>query len=90
MPADAPARVRELFAGAQRPHCVTFTSSSTVQNFVAAAGGRSLAEIHVVTIGPVTTKTAKDLGIQVTAQAEVYTIDGLLDAVIRVIHSTGA
>jgi uroporphyrinogen III methyltransferase/synthase len=64
-----------------RPDCVTFTSSSTVQNFVAAAGAESLRGIRVVSIGPVTTRTARDLGIDVSAQARQFTIDGLVEAV---------
>jgi uroporphyrinogen III methyltransferase/synthase len=61
---------------------ITFTSSSTVKNFVAAAGAESLAAAKVVTIGPVTTQTARDLGLTVAAQAEVYTTEGLVQALL--------
>ena len=64
--------------------CVTFTSSSTVQNFVALAGQESLAGVPVASIGPITTRTARDLGIEVTAEAREFTIDGLVEAVRRV------
>ena len=82
VPEGAAARVREVFR--RRPDCVTFTSSSTVRNFVEAAGAETLRGVPVATIGPVTTATARELGIEVTAQAQVFTIDGLLEAVLKV------
>jgi uroporphyrinogen III methyltransferase/synthase len=60
---------------------ITFTSSSTVRNFAAAVGCENLSEASkckVVCIGPVTAKTAEELGIRVSAAADVYTIDGLV------------
>jgi uroporphyrinogen III methyltransferase / synthase len=62
------------------PHFLTFTSSSTVQNFVAAAGKTS---IPAISIGPVTTATAKSLGIAVARQASEYTIDGVVRAILE-------
>ena len=82
VPEGATARVREVFR--RRPDWVTFTSSSTVRNFVEAAGAETLRGVPVATIGPVTTATARELGIEVTAQAQVFTIDGLLEAVLKV------
>jgi uroporphyrinogen III methyltransferase/synthase len=60
---------------------VTFTSSSTVTNLVAAAEGRPLPPV-VAAIGPVTAATARDHGLSVTVEAEVHTIDGLVDALL--------
>ena len=80
VPESAAAQVRELLAA--KPHCITFTSSSTVQNFVAVAGGAALQGVDVVSIGPVTTKTARGLGIGITAEAKVFTVDGLVEAVL--------
>ncbi len=68
----------------RKPDCVTFTSSSTVRNFAEAAGAEILRGVAVATIGPVTTATARELGIEVTAQASVFTMDGLLEAVLAV------
>jgi uroporphyrinogen III methyltransferase/synthase len=67
---------------AMKPHCITFTSSSTVQNFVSVAGASALQGVDVVSIGPITTGTARGLGIQVTAEAKVFTVEGLVDAVL--------
>lgn len=66
---------------------VTFTSSSTVENWVAAFGADTLPST-VACIGPVTADTARRLGVRVDLVAEVHTIDGLVDAIIDH-HSTG-
>ena len=60
---------------------VTFTSSSTVTNLLAAAGGRPLPPV-VAAIGPVTAATARAHGLGVDVEAEVHTIDGLVDALL--------
>jgi uroporphyrinogen III methyltransferase/synthase len=61
-----------------------------VRNFVAAAGTEKLAGVRVVSIGPVTSETAKSLGVEVAAQARVYTMDGLVEAVLGLCYSAGA
>ena len=81
MPDDAPARAAEVFA--HKPDWITFTSSSTVQNFVAAAGAAALEGVKVASIGPVASKTARGLGIEVTVEAASFTIDGLVEAILR-------
>ncbi len=81
MPEDAADRVRRALNC--RPHWITFTSSSTAQNFAAAAGGGPLGGIRVASIGPITTETARGLGIEVTAQAKPYTVDGLVQAILE-------
>jgi uroporphyrinogen III methyltransferase/synthase len=81
MPDDAPARAAEVFT--HKPDWITFTSSSTVQNFVSAAGAGVLEGVKVASIGPVTSKTARELGIQVTVEAAPFTIDGLVEAILR-------
>ncbi len=53
-----------------------------MQNLVAVAGATPLAGIPVVSIGPVTTRTARGLGIEVTAEAKVFTVEGLVEAVL--------
>jgi uroporphyrinogen III methyltransferase/synthase len=69
-----------------RIDCVTFTASSTVENFVAAFGreeaARLLAGTRVVCIGPITSDTARGHGIRVDAEAAEYTIPGLVRAVV--------
>lgn len=77
--------IREMFEKG-RLHMVTFTSSSTVRNFVASIGtdrlGDLLKGVGTACIGPVTADTARELGLRVDAVADEYTIDGLI-AVIK-------
>lgn len=72
---------------------VTFTSSSTVQGYVNCLAGRSPATVlkdsHVVCIGPVTAATAEKLGLPLSAVAEKYTIDGLLDLLRQLFTGDG-
>ncbi len=82
IPEEARDRAREIFTAAHQPDCITFTSSSTVQNFIAAAGVEQLNRIRVVTIGPITSATARSLGLEVHAEANPYTIDGLVNALV--------
>ncbi|MDF2523144.1 MAG: uroporphyrinogen-III C-methyltransferase [Clostridiales bacterium] len=66
---------------------ITFTSSSTVRNFVSILGRENLnklSDIKIVCIGPVTKQTAKELGLNVTAVADVYTIDGLVNKLLEI------
>ena len=66
--------------------CVTFTASSTVENFVRAfdepLAGRLLSRTRVACIGPITSETARRQGIGVDVEAGEYTIAGLVDAVV--------
>ena len=87
-PDDAKRAAAEIFDEAHRPHWITFTSSSTVQNFVAVAGAAALAGVRVASIGPVTSATARKLGIEVTVEASVFTVDGLVDAILRALYSS--
>lgn len=65
---------------------ITFTSSSTVTNFVELLQGTSwqdlVADIKIACIGPITEKTAIEAGIKPHIVAKEYTIAGLLDAII--------
>jgi uroporphyrinogen-III synthase len=63
---------------------ITFTSSSTVRNFLALTKGRDYGEPLVACIGPVTADTARESGLRVDVVAEEYTIEGLLDALERI------
>ena len=65
--------------------CVTFTASSTVENFARAFGGEAaqlLSGTWVACIGPITARTARDHGLRVDAEAEEYTIGGLVEATL--------
>ena len=65
--------------------CVTFTASSTVENFVGAFGADEAARLlegtRVACIGPITAGTARKHGLRVDVEAREYTIPGLIEAV---------
>lgn len=66
-------------------HAVTFTSSSTVRNFLQLLDGdRSLLEgVKLYSIGPVTSNTARELGLNIHREALKYTIKGLVQALVE-------
>ncbi|MGE5308687.1 MAG: uroporphyrinogen-III C-methyltransferase [Deltaproteobacteria bacterium] len=61
---------------------VTFTSSSCVQGFVKVFGKKRRAGHIFASIGPVTSKTARENGIKIAIEAKQYTLDGLTDAIV--------
>jgi uroporphyrinogen III methyltransferase/synthase len=65
---------------------VTFTSSSTVINFVGLLQGQRLGElldgIGVACIGPITKKTVEEMGGRADVVSEEFTITGLVDAIV--------
>ena len=61
---------------------VTFTASSTVEQFVDAFGVDDMPPV-VACIGPVTAATAKEGGLTVDVIADEHTILGLVDALVR-------
>ncbi|MDQ3545217.1 MAG: uroporphyrinogen-III C-methyltransferase [Verrucomicrobiota bacterium] len=61
---------------------ITFTSSSTVENFL-ALGLPWPAGMEVASIGPITSKTARDRGLTIGVQATRHDIPGLVEAIRR-------
>lgn len=60
---------------------VTFTSSSTVKNFVAAYGVDVMKKIPSAAIGPITARTLENFGVTPAVVAKKFTIDGLVEAI---------
>ena len=60
---------------------VTFTSSSTVENFIASYGVEVLKKIPCAAIGSITAQTLKNFGVEVAVIAEEFTIAGLVEAI---------
>jgi uroporphyrinogen-III synthase len=90
VPESSRVRIRELLEdGSRRPNLITFTSSSTVRNFVALVGSsigkqegtNLLRDIDLASIGPVTSATLRELGLRVDIEAKEYTIPGLIEAI---------
>jgi uroporphyrinogen III methyltransferase / synthase len=67
---------------------VTFTSSSTVRNFVEVFGGRDavrplVAQVVIACIGPITARTAEEHGLTVTVMPAENTVPALAEAIVR-------
>ncbi|NLM52728.1 MAG: uroporphyrinogen-III C-methyltransferase [Firmicutes bacterium] len=77
--------LREMLA-AGKIHYLTFTSSSAVRNFVETIGPEKikalLSGVKLISIGPVTSATARSLGLPVDLEAKEYTIDGIMKVLI--------
>ena len=61
---------------------LTFTSSSTVRNFAEIAGDLPWQTIPVICIGPITAETLREYGVEPAAEAEEFTIEGLVQTII--------
>jgi uroporphyrinogen III methyltransferase/synthase len=71
------ARRRLLEEGAD---LITFTSSSTVENFL-ALGVPWPKGMRVASIGPITSKTARDHGLKIDIEARRHDVEGLVEAI---------
>jgi len=78
----------EALAGAATAHAVTFTSSSTVTNYLAVAGDIPVPPV-VACIGPITADTARAAGLTVDVVAAEHTIEGLVTALIETFGADG-
>jgi uroporphyrinogen III methyltransferase / synthase len=80
-------QLRRLFND-RKINVVTFTSSSTVDNFLYMLNAADrqelqnlLAGVYIAAIGPITARTVQQAGLQVHIQPETYTIPGLVERV---------
>jgi uroporphyrinogen III methyltransferase/synthase len=80
IPADAADRIAKLRA---KPTWIAFTSGSTVKNWLALAGRESLDGVRIASIGPATSDVIRKHGLTIDAEADPFTIDGLIDAITR-------
>jgi len=91
VPQSSRKRLRAVLKSVKkRPNVITFTSSSTVKNFVALLGKdrrrldqiKQLEGVNLASIGPVTSSTLRGLGLRVDIEAREYTIPGLIKAIV--------
>lgn len=93
---DSPVAYRNVFPDRLPPEmlfalekrsvdCITFTSSSTVQNLAAMLGEEFMLDILkgvvVASIGPITSKSCRELGLKVDIEPEESTLEALTEAV---------
>ena len=75
---------------------LTFTSSSTVKNFVTLLDlnpdelQKLMSGVAVATIGPITAKTAENYGLKPDVQPAEYTIPGLVESIVTFFTSQPA
>lgn len=85
-----PGIIEELEA--RRIHCATFTSSSTVENLAAILGENRLLHllegVAIASIGPITSKSCRELGLKVDIEPKEYTLAALTEEMVR-FFSTG-
>ena len=72
----------DAIEAAQSADYVTFTSSSTVRNLLAAVGDRFPRDARVVSIGPVTSEAAREAGLVVQVEADRHDPAGLVEALV--------
>jgi uroporphyrinogen III methyltransferase/synthase len=63
---------------------ITFTSSSTARNFVTLLGDDYLSKlkgVKLASIGPITSKTIREHGLEPTVEAATFNIGGLVEAI---------
>lgn len=79
-PGDIAEKAKEAFA--EGVDTITFASSSTVKNLVAALDGdvEAINRCVIACIGPITTETARGLGVRVDVEATEHTVPGLVEA----------
>jgi uroporphyrinogen III methyltransferase/synthase len=82
LPAEALQTLEE-----RRIHCITFTASSTVQNLAAMLGENRLLKllegVTVASIGPITSRTCRELGLPVDIEPAEYTLAALTEEIVR-------
>ena len=84
LPTESVERAGVIFSR-HRPTLITFTSSSTVRNFLkllpSQQGTDCLANLQIASIGPITSETLRQQGLPVHMEAREYTIAGLVEAI---------
>jgi len=92
VPLGSVSLIKEIFSSPeQTPDVITFTSASTARNLIDLldrAGVRLPAGILLASIGPVTSRAMRDMGLEPVLEAREATIAALVEAISR--HFTRA
>ena len=87
IPGDSVTAIRTIFGqGGRVPDAATFTSSSTVTNFIALLGEAGVAipvSMRAVSIGPITSRTLREQGWEPAAEAAPHDLSGIVEGVMR-------
>lgn len=80
---DESDRIRQMLSDGEID-IITFTSSSTVKNFIQLVGRESVPEgVTIACIGPITAQTAEEHGLKPDIVAEEHTVEGLVEAIVN-------
>lgn len=82
LPPEAATRAKQIFQEPY-PHWVTFASSSAIENLVHVIEPCVLRHIRIASIGPVTSNTVRQYGLEVAAEANPHTAEGLVAAICQ-------
>lgn len=92
VPEGAGEKLEKLFLDpSSKPHVITFTSSSTANNFLALLNDNArtfLQNVHLASIGPVTSETLRQAGFPPTIEAHEYTMQGLVEGIANYVSHT--
>ena len=88
VPQQSKQKLQQVFADEKhKPEIITFTSSSTVRNFLSLILGTEipgkLPGVKFASIGPVTSETLREYALPVHIEAEDYTMEGLVEAISK-------
>lgn len=78
---------------ARQVHWISFTSSSTVQNFISLLGNNyqeKLAGVRIASIGPITTQTIRSFGLEPTVVSEKADVVSLVRSIVGYGVSSGS
>ncbi len=83
LPEGSASKVQAYLESGRRADWVTFTSGSTVKNFLTLAGAASLEGVRIASLGPATSDVIRRHGLQVTVEAFDASIEALAKAMTK-------
>ena len=89
IPDDARVRSCARCGGRGKPDWIAFTSGSTVKNVLVAAGEGALDGVRIACIGPATSKVIRMHGLEISAEAGISNVDGLVQAILEASREPG-
>lgn len=82
LPPEAAQQASQIFRHPY-PDWVTLASSSAAHNLVHLIKAEPLRHVRIASIGPLTSETVRKHGLEVTAEAAMHNVEGLVEAIIR-------
>lgn len=79
-------RAQDFFAWQDPPDWVTFTSSSAVDHLVQSAGVAALTAVRIASIGPITSATIRNYGLNVAVEPAEHTVQALVASIAAAVR----